>query len=69
MAFTLRGLTETGEWLWIGTDPALIDGLPRELQHPLFRFRFQVDAGRRLQFRVKAPRGDDELGFVSSADA
>ena len=62
-AYTLRGLTADNEWFWIGTDSDLIDQLPRETQHPLFRFRFQVDGGRRLQFRVKAPRADDELGF------
>ena len=63
MAFTLRAHNASDEWFWAGTDVALINELPREIEHPLFRFRFQVDGGRRLQFRVKAPRADDELGF------
>lgn len=62
-AFTLRGLTVNGEWFWIGTEHPVIDDLPHELEHPLFRFRLQTDGARRLQFRVKPPRGDDELGF------
>ncbi|MFT3859848.1 CDP-glycerol glycerophosphotransferase family protein [Micropruina sp.] len=62
-AFTLRGITATGEWFWVGTDARLIDDLPQELEHELFRFRFQTDGARRLQFRVKAPRADGELGF------
>ena len=41
-AYTLRGLTAGNEWFWIGTDSDLIDQLPREPQHPLFRFRFQA---------------------------
>lgn len=63
MAFTLRGRNVQGEWFWIGTDGALLAEFPQEISHPLFRFRFQTDAGRRVQFRVKAPRADDELGF------
>ena len=62
-AFTLRGLTPAGQWFWIGNEHALIDDLPQEVQHSLFRFRLQTDGARRLQFRVKPPRGDDELGF------
>jgi len=61
--YTLRGLTESGEWFWIGADNALIDQFSQELQEPLFRFRFRIDVARRMQLRVKPPRADDELGF------